>query len=269
MLRTMVGWRYPQARGAGAAVPAGRAPISESPWKKAPSSITSLGDTSVASTFDPARSSIRCRPCTRPVTAPRMDTTPQPMSASTCPDSPTIRVLSETILPFRRPSIRSVSLKRSSPRNSVPSSMKPLSPSATSPLSLIIQNPRTTLWKRTITRGTRSAAAARPDEQFVEPVELGLAGEGDAEGPAPAPAGDLHPRAEGGLKALLRGPGVGVLAGRVPTPRRAQERHPSLHLPYRQPLPRRLPGQPGLVLAAVQGQEGPAVTRVQLTRGQK
>ena len=72
---------------------------------------------------------------------PRMETTPQSMSASTWADSPTISVLSETIRPFRRPSIRKVSRKRNSPLNSVPSSMKPLRSSAERPLIFIIGPP--------------------------------------------------------------------------------------------------------------------------------
>ena len=113
---------------------ASRGAISQSPWKKAPSSMRSFGETRVACTREPASSSIRCRPCTRPLTVPRMETTPQSISASTWPDSPTISVLSETTRPFSRPSMRKVSRKRSSPWNSVPSSMKPFRSSATRPL---------------------------------------------------------------------------------------------------------------------------------------
>ena len=49
----------------------------QSPWKNAPSSTRSFGETSVASTRQPESSSMRWRPCTCPVTRPRIETTPQ------------------------------------------------------------------------------------------------------------------------------------------------------------------------------------------------
>ena len=123
------------SRPAAGAAPSGGSPMRQSPWKKAPSSTTQLGrDERRLRRGSPraARSAAARAPC--PLTRPRIETTPQSISASTCPVSPTIRVLSETIRPLARPSMRRVSRKRSSPENSVPSSRKPFRSSAERPL---------------------------------------------------------------------------------------------------------------------------------------
>src|SRR5262245_7625412 len=161
---------------------------------------------------------MRWRPYTWPVTLPRIETTPQSISASTWPVSPMISMLSETTRPLRRPSTRSTSRKRSSPENSVPSSRKPFRSSDERPLSLSIvlslARPRGSL-----------AAAARAQQQLVEALQLGLALELHADRAALAAARDLDARAERAAQALLGGRRVRLLARALRGARRAQQRH--------------------------------------------
>ena len=70
--------------------------MSHSPWKKAPSSITRRGETSVPCARPPASSSMRWRPVTWPLTLPRIDTTPPSISASTLPVSDNTLIVGET-----------------------------------------------------------------------------------------------------------------------------------------------------------------------------
>src|SRR6185369_14462316 len=117
----------------------------------------------------------------------------------------TMSVFSETMRPLSLPSIRKVLRKRSSPWNSVPASMNPLRSSVVRPLILIIAAPpAATGHGSTISRGrSRRPRAAGADEELVEPVELGLRGEGDPElAPAP-PACDLDARPQGRPQTLL------------------------------------------------------------------
>ena len=90
--------------------------ISQSPWKNAPSSITRLRRDERGLHPGPGQQLDALRgPGRGPLTVPRIDTTPQSISASTSPASPTISVFSETMRPLSLPSMRKVLRKRSSP----------------------------------------------------------------------------------------------------------------------------------------------------------
>src|SRR2546425_4988333 len=231
-----------EGRGRTAAAGLASPPMSHCPENTAPSSITSFGETRLAWTLDPASSSMRWRPFTRPVTVPRIDTTPQSISASTLPDSPTISVCSETTLPVSRPSMRKVSWKRSSPWNSVPSSMKPLRSSLARPLSLIIR-----LLARSESASVRSESAEPrlacrlpsapgPEQQLVDPLQLRFRRERHTKRARLAAAHDLDSRPQRRPQALLGRPRVGVAVGAPARPRRPLKRHAALDLPHRQPL---------------------------------
>src|SRR3990172_11648804 len=126
---------------------------------------------------------------------------PQSISASTWPVSPMISMLSETTRPFRRPSTRSTSRKRSSPENSVPSSRKPFRSSACRPLSFSIPLQTSTL-----------SRAPRALQQLEQPLQFGLVLEEHADHSALAAAADLDARAERAPEPLLGRSGVRVLA---------------------------------------------------------
>src|SRR6185369_1084410 len=169
----------------------------------------------------------------------------------------TMSVFSETMRPLSLPSIRKVLRKRSSPWNSVPASMNPLRSSVVRPLILIIAAPpAATGHGSTISRGrSRRPRAAGADEELVEPVELGLRGEGDPElAPAP-PACDLDARPQGRPQTLLGRARVRVARGRRLGPRRAQEGDAALDLADGQPLARGLAGQGRLLFRLLEGEE--------------
>src|SRR5271169_4913919 len=230
--------------------------------------MTSRGELRDAWTLQPARSSTRSRPCTRPLTVPRIETMPQSMSASMRAVSPTTSVLSETILPLTQPSIRNVFRKRSSPSNSVPSSMKPFRSSETSPFNLIIGlRPPRKGYHAPRSRG--SSSTRRAEDRVEDPLELRLGGEGDAEHAPPPPPADLDPGPEGSAEALLGGPRVRVLAAGPGPPGRSRQGHTPLHLAHRESLPRGLSGEGLLLVGRLEGEEGSAVAGLEGARGQE
>ena len=146
---------------------------------------------------------------------PRIETTPQSISASTCPVSPTIRVLSETIAPLGA-AVDAAACRGSAarPRTPMPSSRKPFRSSAERPLIFSMRvEPSTGRYRP---RPPRSSSSKRrlSSASFVKGIaDLALA--------AAAPR-DLDARPERGAQPLLGGARVGVLAAPARRPRGAR-----------------------------------------------
>ena len=110
-------------------------------------------------------------------------------------------------------------------------------------------------------------AAAGPQEQLEEPVELGLAREGRCAGRPPCPGGWISTRVPRAARsrssaarvlASLRGPSGSAGA--------RSERHPALHLADRESLAGGFAGEGDLVFGPLQREERPGVPRVEAAR---